>query len=411
MREKYQRRLAELRDLLSQLHTERVQFDAYVAQARRGFQAYLSDQKLDLHASRQLLTSHEKQFRDKQEAVEKRLRAREDALEQLTQQKTEGFPWLAQAYAEFLRLQDKKDESSLRTKTRPAIKAADTLREASRAKRTAEKKAKVLEYVLRYYEALFPWLSDLRGEDVDDLLIAITTEKQQEADTEVEDAARQWLTEAEYSSLPVAEKCQLALDRYWKGRKRPWQLGRDYERYVGFRYEEQGFAVYYQGIVEGLEDLGRDLLATKGNCVDVVQCKYWSKDKTIHEKHVNQLFGTAMAYRIDHPDKEVIPVFYTSTCLSPRAKQFADMLSVTYFENAPLSPYPCIKCNVSRKDGTKIYHLPFDQQYDRTIIEQERLECYVETVAEAEALGFRRAFRWRGGQTTAGSSEAPNPGH
>jgi hypothetical protein len=58
--------------------------------------------------------------------------------------------------------------------------------------------------------------------------------------------------------------------------------------------------------------------------------------------------------------------------------------------------YPCIKCNISRTDDTKIYHLPFDQQYDKTIIEPDRMECYVETVEEAETLGFRRAFRWKG---------------
>lgn len=51
---------------------------------------------------------------------------------------------------------------------------------------------------------------------------------------------------------------------------------------------------------------------------------------------------------------------------------------------------------MARKDGTKIYHLPFDQQYDRTIIEEEGNERYVETVKEAEALGFRHAFRWKG---------------
>jgi len=28
--------------------------------------------------------------------------------------------------------------------------------------------------------------------------------------------------------------------------------------------------------------------------------------------------------------------------------------------------------------------------------EEERNECYVDTVKEAEQLGFRRAFRWRG---------------
>lgn len=35
------------------------------------------------------------------------------------------------------------------------------------------------------------------------------------------------------------------------------------------------------------------------------------------------------------------------------------------------------------------------RQYDRTLIEYKD-ECYVQTVAEAEALGFRRAFRWKG---------------
>lgn len=59
-----------------------------------------------------------------------------------------------------------------------------------------------------------------------------------------------------------------------------------------------------------------------------------------------------------------------------------------------------LKCNVSRRTGEKIYHLPFDQQYDRTLIEEERNECYVETVAEAEKLGYRRAFRWRGNVQT-----------
>lgn len=41
----------------------------------------------------------------------------------------------------------------------------------------------------------------------------------------------------------------------------------------------------------------------------------------------------------------------------------------------------------------RIYHLPFDQQYDRTKIIPALGECYVRTVSEAESLGFRRAFR------------------
>lgn len=53
-----------------------------------------------------------------------------------------------------------------------------------------------------------------------------------------------------------------------------------------------------------------------------------------------------------------------------------------------------IKCNIS-KDGEKIYHLPFDQQYDRVSIANKKGACYVATVAEAEEQGFRRAYKWK----------------
>jgi len=153
--------------------------------------------------------------------------------------------------------------------------------------------------------------------------------------------------------------------------------------------------VYYQGIVEGLSDLGRDLIITKRNNAEIVQCKYWSKEKQIHEKNIFQLFGTVIAYKIDNPKMTVCSRFVTSTRLSERAKQFANELHIKFVENFLFKSYPCVKCNVSRKDGTKIYHLPFDQQYYKTLIEQERNECYVQSVKEAEDLGFRRAFRWK----------------
>ena len=93
---------------------------------------------------------------------------------------------------------------------------------------------------------------------------------------------------------------------------------------------------------------------------------------------------------------KIKPIFITSTRLSEKAKEFANVLGVQVIENLPLKHYPSVKCNVSRRTGEKIYHLPFDQQYDRTLIEDERNECYVETVKEAEDLGFRQAFWWRG---------------
>ena len=90
----------------------------------------------------------------------------------------------------------------------------------------------------------------------------------------------------------------------------------------------------------------------------------------------------------------------TSNNVSEEARMFAEVLGVRVQENVPLEPYPCIKCNISLRDGSRIYHLPFDQQYDRTVIDGSRGECYVAAVQEAEELGFRRAFRWRGTRST-----------
>ena len=62
-------------------------------------------------------------------------------------------------------------------------------------------------------------------------------------------------------------------------------------------------------------------------------------------------------------------------------------------ENVKPNLFPRIKCNISQRSGEKIYHLPFDQQYDKTLIETNKGECYALTVAEAEEKGFRRALR------------------
>jgi len=320
------------------------------------------------------------------------------AIARLAEEKSQGFPWLAKAYSDYLHLQDQQLADYLEIKPQPATRAAEHVREIAAKRRASEQAYRVLKYQLEYYENLFPWLIDFKGEDIDDLIIQIVEKAQRgrEGIEEPEDGVVRHTTPGERKTLSRQELFQRALDRYWRKRKSPWEIGRDYERYIGYLYEFTGYSVYYQGIVEGLADLGRDLICVKDDDVEIVQCKYWSREKQIHEKHIFQLYGTAVAYRIDHPEKQVSPCFMTSTTLSDRARQFANELKVKVYEDHLLEHYPCIKCNVSRRDGTKIYHLPFDQQYDRTLIEEERNERYVETVKEAEELGFRRAFRWRG---------------
>jgi hypothetical protein len=112
------------------------------------------------------------------------------------------------------------------------------------------------------------------------------------------DPVRRYIEREEWEKLSESERNQRALDRYIESRKKSkWQIGRDYELYCGYCYEKKGFLVDYFGSYNGLDDLGRDLIISKGDDIRIVQCKYWSKFKTIHEKHIFQLFGSMYQYR------------------------------------------------------------------------------------------------------------------
>ena len=91
----------------------------------------------------------------------------------------------------------------------------------------------------------------------------------------------------------------------------------------------------------------------------------------------------------------ISPVFYSTVPFSPTALAFAKLLNIECLQK-PLGDYPMIKCNISARTGERIYHLPFDQQYDKCIITPSEGEFYALTVQEAEEAGFRRAIRWLG---------------
>ena len=96
-----------------------------------------------------------------------------------------------------------------------------------------------------------------------------------------------------------------------------------------------------------------------------------------------------------NPSGAVTPVLVVTTDLSDVVRMAANELGVRVEHIALQSDYPMIKCNINRSTGERIYHLPFDQQYDRVRIVGSH-ECYVRTVEEAEKLGFRRAWRFKG---------------
>ena len=324
-----------------------------------------------------------------------------EAFNQLFAEKTKGFPWLATAYADYTRLKDEKYADWLENKPHSATTSAEVVRAIKGEKASAVREGKQLKYIIKYYESLFPWLVEFReinDEDIREVICSSENDKNDSCD-----AAKRWLTPAEYQNLPNVEKYQRALDRYMKRKKTKWEIGRDYERFIGYQCEQEGYKVEYKGIIDGYEDLGRDLICTNGIDTIIVQCKCWSQNKLIHENHINQLYGTTVMYGLktfgqDEYENHIIrSMLVTTTILSDIAKEFAAILGVEIDENVALEKYPLIKCNINRQSNEKIYHLPFDQQYDRTQISMSG-ERYAWTVEDAEKLGFRRAMRWKGNE-------------
>ena len=272
-------------------------------------------------------------------------------------------------------------------------KKVASIREIRKAAKEMAEKNLEAKYQLAYLLNLYPNLEDIIEMEYSQLPV-VSFENATEYDK-----TRDWLSKEEYQILSNIEKNQLALDRYKNSHsKSKWQIGRDYELFVGYTYENKGYSVDYFGSYMGLEDLGRDLICKKGNQTLIIQCKYWSKEKVINEKHITQLYGTTVSYRIENGIKAQ-PILITNTTLSEQAKKMADYLKVKYIENFEKGDYPCIKCNIGKSEyGTAeyIYHLPFDQMYDCTKIDKPG-EFMAMTVAEAENAGFRRAFRWFGG--------------
>ncbi|GAA4506570.1 hypothetical protein GCM10023172_35900 [Hymenobacter ginsengisoli] len=331
-------------------------------------------------------------------------------LEKVLAEKSKSFPWLAGAIADVVLLNNNKIADYLAFKPHPAKSSAQTVREVGKEKRILAAQLKHLQYVINQYEGLFPFLTEFREGEIEEALLEIKDTFGEQAPQEA-DPVSVYVTAGEYNSLSVTERNQRALERYMQGRKSPYQLGRDYERYVGYLYECEGYTVTYFGIENGKEDMGRDLICRKNGNTLIVQCKYWSKHKLIHEKHVNQLFGTTVKFYLDSAQKKlaeqlhlfpqllsannITGVFCTSTDLSDTARKFARALGIQVREQVKLGAFPMIKCHISTATGERIYHLPFDQMYDRTKLDKAG-EFYALTVAEAEVQGFRRAWRWRG---------------
>ncbi len=293
----------------------------------------------------------------------------------------------------------KQDEVVIRMMNDRAKTSREEVSRAKAERRQYLQECLLLRSRLEVYRSLAPWLEDYMDCTLDELLKA-KHEEDKASGKYADEPIFRYVTQDEYNKLSEGERNQLALDRYWSKsvRHNLWLIGIQYERYVGYLYEQAGFKVEYEGALKGKEDSGIDLIATARNgTVHVIQCKRYSEVKRIpvRENTVAQIYGATRHRQVMEGWLSIKPVLVTSFELSEKAREFAKALDVEFREHVALEKYPCIKCNIG-KDGEKIYHLPFDQMYDKVVIEPEKGECYVKTVAEAEQMGFRRAYRWRG---------------
>lgn len=340
------------------------------------------------------------QLQKKKTAIEKDvvlLREQIETLQENTRTNLIAIPYLAKIIADFdtrnLEILARQLDWGSNYERKKKVRSLRELR-----KETTDLLAhyKESEYKLAYAITMFPGLEDFLDADSQDIPELKLTDLEEGIN---HDRVRNYLSDEEYRQLPSAERNQLALDRYRASRRKTnWQIGRDYEMYVGYKYEQKGYRVDYHGARKGLEDLGRDLIAVGKEQTLIIQCKYWSSSKTIHEKHITQLYGTMICYCYENnlPRNQVRGVLVTNIKISETARKFAEYLGIGIAEEFPFGEYPCIKCNINRgADGgiTRIYHLPFDQQYDSCVI-KDAGEFMAMTTAEAEAAGFRRAYRW-----------------
>jgi hypothetical protein len=197
-------------------------------------------------------------------------------------------------------------------------------------------------------------------------------------------------------SLSMEEE-QESLDAYIRNEKKSkLAYGIAYEMFIGYLLRDDNWEVIQYGAEMGVHDLGRDIVARKQHedgsaTVYIIQCKNWAEWKLIPERYICQLYGTTEVYKRENTGRSIqVRALFVSSCqLDSTAILFCNKLGVEY-RVMPFEEFPRIKCNVS-KEGEKIYYLPFDRQYNTVKIKLKG-EMYAKTVKEARDAGFRRAY-------------------
>lgn len=207
---------------------------------------------------------------------------------------------------------------------------------------------------------------------------------------------KQTTPEPTYTPQPRLSKSERLLKEYEeKQYLKAEEIGRRYERYIGYLYEIDGYKVDYNGIKKGVKDGGVDLICSKRKELIIIQCKCRDDQGQIHENTILQLIANLMKYKRKYPNKNVSAVIYTShdnlddEAKATLADEVAHGALIHHIIKAYDNSYPKVKCNIS-DNGEKIYHIPdHSSTYDRIQIEINKGEFFAKTIKEAESAGFR----------------------
>ena len=236
--------------------------------------------RLDLQKERSKENEYKKVFI---ETVEKRV-ASESTAQDATQNERKK-QWYYSMVAEAAALEATISAQILRLKKRPAVSKAKEIEGPIKEKivKLTKENAR-LRLELKIFDEHFPEYAEIREHILDSEEALFETSE----DGDKTDRVRKFLTAAEYERLDETSRNQLALDKYISRNHSQQEIGRLYERYLGYLWESRGWEVQFIGLVDGFEDLGRDLICKKENAVEIIQAKNWASHKTIHEKHATK---------------------------------------------------------------------------------------------------------------------------
>ena len=168
--------------------------------------------------------------------------------------------------------------------------------------------------------------------------------------------------------------------------------GIQYERYVGHLFEEKGFRVTYNGIRNGKDDGGVDLIARGNRKIRIIQCKRWNT--AVNCDVISRLQGGLERFiwkeRKGKSSKmltSIRGVLATSGDVEPNALELAKHLGIYVMKNLTYKFYPAIKAK-EIIPGAGRFLLPFNSGYDRMDFSLGNGDRFFMSIREALTNGF-----------------------